>query len=97
MLHPNPPINEEITTMFNSLSPILLNIPYDYTDAKHNMIGFIASCAAYVVRFNFSLPRLDHTGAYNPDIRKSATVFDLSHSEGKWSDLKADNALLEST
>ena len=60
--------------MINALSPILLNILYDAVDAKHNLIGLIASRSAYINRFNVAFPWPDRLGTYDPAISKSATV-----------------------
>ena len=96
MIH-GKPTDEDTATMVNALSPILLNTPYNAANTKHNLIGLIASLAAYIGRFNVAFPRPDRTGAYDPDSGKYATVIDCSRSEGKWSDLKSDHALFEST
>ena len=62
--------------MVNVLLRILLNIPYNAANAKHNIISLIFSRAAYIACFNVAFPRPHHTGAYDSDISKSATVVD---------------------
>ena len=87
-------IDEDIITMVNLLLLILLNIPYDSANTKHNLIGFISSCDAYVACFNVALPQPDLTGNYDPGTRESATVFNRSRYEVKGSYTKVDHALL---
>ena len=67
--------------MINVLSPILLNILYDSANAKHNLIGLIASRSAYVARFKTTFSWRNYPGAYNLDIRKSTTVVNRSRSK----------------
>ena len=57
----------------------------------------IASRPAYIARFHTAFPRLDCTGAYNLNTRKSTTVVNRSISETKCQPLKTEHALFKLT
>ena len=45
------PSDTDLTRLREAVAPLLLQIPYDETGGKHNLIGLIWSKLAYVARY----------------------------------------------
>ena len=41
----------DLTRLWEALAPLLLQIPYDETGGKHNLIGLIRSKLTYITRY----------------------------------------------
>ena len=53
------PTDYDITRLSETLTPLLLDIPYDIADARHNLWGCIAPDARYKTKYvvSFARPR----------------------------------------
>ena len=45
------PTETDLTRLREAVAPLLLQIPYDKTGGKHNLIGLIRSKLAYIARY----------------------------------------------
>ena len=66
-----PPINgepshEDLVSMREVLTPILLQSSYDITEGKHNLWGIIPPPATYLAKFGEAFPIPTRKGAYPP-------------------------------
>ena len=50
------PSDTNLTILREAVTPLLLQIPYDETGGKHNLIGLIRSKLAYVARYGEAFP-----------------------------------------
>ena len=51
------PSDTNLTRLREAVAPLLLQIPYDKTGGKHNLIGLIRSKLAYVARYGKAFPK----------------------------------------
>ena len=51
------PSDTNLTRLWEAVAPLLLQIPYDKTGGKHNLIGLIRSKLAYVARYGKAFPK----------------------------------------
>ena len=68
------PSYTDLTILREAVAPLLLQIPYDETGGKHNLIGLIWSKLVYVARYAEAFPEPKRVGAYDIDINNEATV-----------------------
>ena len=57
------PLDTDLTRLREAVAPLLLQIPYDETGRKHNLIGIIRSKTAYVKRYGEAFPDPKRVGA----------------------------------
>ena len=57
------PSNTNLTRLLEAVAHLLLQVPYDETGAKHNLIGLIRTKAAYVARYGKAFPDPKRIGA----------------------------------
>ena len=57
------PSDTDLTRLREAVAPLLLQIPYDGTGGKHNIIGIICSKSAYVKRYGEAFPKPKRVGA----------------------------------
>ena len=53
----------DLTRLREAVALLLLQIPYDKTDGKHNLIGLIRSNLVYVTRYRKAFPESKRIGA----------------------------------
>ena len=75
---------------------ILLQIPYDTTGGKHNLIGLILLKLAYVACYGEALPNPKRVGAYDLDTDNNATAVVHARREVAHKERRADRAIFES-
>ena len=68
------PSETDLTRLREAVAPLLVQIPYDETGGKHNLIGLIRSKLAYVARYGEAHPDTKRVGAYDLDIDDNATT-----------------------
>ena len=68
------PSETDLTRLREAVAPLLLQIPYEETGGKHNLIGLIRSKLAYVARYSEAQPDTKRVGAYDLDIDDNATT-----------------------
>ena len=56
------PTNTDLTRLWEAVAPLLIQIMYDKTGRKHNLIGLIWSKLAYVIRYTRRSPILRGLG-----------------------------------
>ena len=56
------PSDTDLTRLQESVSPLLLQIPYDETGGTHNLIGIIWSTTAYLKRYVEAFPEPKRVG-----------------------------------
>ena len=59
------PSDTDLTRLREAVVPLLLQIPYDKTGGKHNLVDLIRSKLAYVARYGEAFPETNRVGAYN--------------------------------
>ena len=64
----------DLTRLWEAVAPLLLQILYDKTGGRHNLIGPIWPKLAYVACYGEAFPEPKRVGAYNPDIDDDATA-----------------------
>ena len=67
-------MDTDLTRLWEAVALLLLQIPYDKTGGKHNLIGIIQSKTAYVKRYGEAFPEPKRVGAYNLEIDDDATA-----------------------
>ena len=50
------PSDTDLTRLWEAVALLLLQIPYDETRGKHNLVGIIRSKTAYVKRYSEAFP-----------------------------------------
>ena len=68
------PSGTDLTRLWETVTTLLLHIPYDETDGKYNLIGIIRPKLAYVARYGEAFPEPKRVGAYNTDIYYNTTA-----------------------
>ena len=51
------PSDTKLNRLWEAVAPLLLQIPYDKTGGKHNLIGIIRSKTAYIKRYGEAFPK----------------------------------------
>ena len=59
------PSDTNLTRLREAVAPILLQILYDETGGKHNLIGLVRSKLAYVARYGKAFPKPKRVRAYD--------------------------------
>ena len=85
----------DLTRLWEAVAPLLLQILYDETGGKHNLIGPIWPKLAYVARYGEAFPEPKRVGAYNPDIDDDATAVVCARLEVTHKAKRADRATFE--
>ena len=57
-----------------AVAPLLLQILYDETGGKHNLIGLIRPKLAYVARYGEAFPKAKRVRVYDPDIDNTSSL-----------------------
>ena len=57
------PSDTNLKRLREAVAPLLLQIPYDETGGKHNLIGLIWTKLAYVARYGEAFPEPKRVGA----------------------------------
>ena len=68
------PLDTDLTRLQEAITSLLLQIPYDKTGGKHNLVGLICSKLAYVARYGDAFPEPKRVGTYNLEIDDNATA-----------------------
>ena len=89
------PSDTDLTRLREAIAPLLLQIPYDKTGGKHNLISLIRLKLAYVARYGEAFPKPKMVGAYNIDIDDDATAVVLARQEEAHKVRRADRAIFE--
>ena len=74
---------------------LLLQIPYDKTGGKHNLIGIIWSKTAHVNRYGEAFPEPKRVGAYDLEIEDDAMAVVQGRLEAAHKARRADHATFE--
>ena len=91
------PFDTDLKRLWGGVAPLLIQIPYDETGGKHNLIGLIRPNLAYVAPYYEAFPEPKRFGAYDPDIYGDATVVVRAWIEAAHKAKRADRATLETT
>ena len=91
------PSDTDLTRIREAVAPLLLQIPYDETGDKHNLIGLIWSKLAYVARYRKASPECKRVGAYDLEIDDNATAVVRARQESKHKARCAERATFETT
>ena len=89
------PSDTELTRLQEAVAPLLLQILYDETGAKQNLIGLIRPKAAYVACYGEAFPDPKRVRDYNPDIDNNATAVVRARLEAAHKVKCADRATFE--
>ena len=89
------PSETDLTRLWGGVAPLLLQIPYDKTGGKHNLIGIIQSKTAYVKRYGEAFPEPKRVGAYNLEINDGATAVVQAILEAAHKAQRAERATFE--
>ena len=89
------PSDTDLTRLWEAVAPLLLQIPYDETDAVHNLFGLIRLEAAYVACYGKAFPEPTRVGTYNPNINDDAMAVVHARLEAPHKAKHADRATLE--
>ena len=89
------PSDTDLTRIRESVAPFLLQIPYDETGGKHNLIGIIRPKTAYVKRYGEAFPEPKRVGAYDLEIDDDATAVVWARLEAAHKAWRADRATVE--
>ena len=57
------PSDTDLKRLWEAVAPLLLQIPYDKTGGKHNLVGLIRPKLAYVARYGEAFPEPKRVGA----------------------------------
>ena len=63
------PTDDDLTRLRETLTPLLLDIPYDALEGKPNLWGIIADKAAYLTKYGSAFVIPVQVAAYNPVIK----------------------------
>ena len=88
------PSNTDLTRLWEAVAPLLLQIPYDETGAKHNLIVLIRPKAAYVACYSKALSEPKRVGDYDPDMNNDAMAV-CERLEASHKEKRADRATLK--
>ena len=89
------PSDTELTRLREAVALLLLQIPYDETGGKHNLIGFIWSKLAYVARYDEASPEPKRVEAYDLDINDDATAVIRARQKDAHKARRIDSATFE--
>ena len=89
------PLDTNLTRLREAIAPLLLQIPYDETGGKDNLIGIIRSKTAYVKRYGEAFPEPKRVGAYNLEIDDNATAVVWARQEVAHKARRAERATFE--
>ena len=87
--------NTKLTILQEAVAPLLLQIPYDETGGKHNLIGLIWSKLAYAARYGEAFPEPKRVGAYDLDIDDNTTAVVRASQEAAHKARRADRATIK--
>ena len=68
------PSDTDLTRLQEAVAPLLVQILYDETGGKNNLIGLIWSKLAYIARYGEAFPKPKRVGAYDLYINKKDTA-----------------------
>ena len=88
-------VRPDLTRIQEAVAPLLLQIPYEETDAVPNLIGLIQPEAAYVARYGAAFPETARVGAYNPSIDNDAMAVVRARTEAAHKAKRTDRATYE--
>ena len=89
------PSDTDLTRIREAVTPLLLQIPYDETSGKHNLIGLIQSKLAYFARYSEAFPEPKRVRAYDLEIDDDATAVVRARQEAAHKARRADLATFE--
>ena len=89
------PLDTDLTRLREAVAPLLLQIPYDETGGKDNLIGIIRSKTAYVNRYGEAFPEPKRVGAYNLEINNDAMAVIRERQEASHKARRADRSTFE--
>ena len=89
------PLNTDLTRLREVVAPLPLQIRYDKTGVKHNLIGLIPSKLAYVACYGEAFPEPKRVGAYDLEIDNNATAVVRARQEAAHKARRADCATFE--
>ena len=62
------PTEEDVYDLYEAVYPVLLDIEYDATEGKHNLVGLVDTDADYTAQYNESFPILTRVGVYDESL-----------------------------
>ena len=89
------PSDTDLTRLWEAVAPLLLQIPYDETGGKHNLVGLIRPNLAYVACYGEAFLNPNRVGACDPDIDNDATAVFRARLEVAHKAKRADRATFE--
>ena len=89
------PSDTDLTRLWEAVAPLLLQILYDKTGGKHNLIGLIRPKLAYSTRNGEAFPEPKRVGAYDIDIDDNAMAVVRARREASHKVRRADRATFE--
>ena len=85
----------DLTILQDAVAPLLLQISYNETGGKHNLISIIRSKITYVKRYGEAIPRPKRVRAYNLEINDNATDVVRARQEAAHKARHADRTTFE--
>ena len=89
------PLDTDLTRLREAVMPLVIQIPYDKTGGKHNLIGLICSKLAYATRCGKAFPEPNRVRAYNLEIDDDATAAVRARQEAARKARRSDRATFE--
>ena len=62
------PTEEDVYDLYEAVYPVLLDIEYDATEGKHNLVGLVDTDADYTAQYNESFPIPTRVGVYDESL-----------------------------
>ena len=91
------PSDVEITRIRETLTPILLQIPYDDAEARDNLVGLILGDAKYSAKYGQEFKPPKRVGAYDETLSDDAKAVVRAKTEAKWRAKRLDRATYDTT
>lgn len=93
------PTDQSIHDVKEVLLPILLEIPYDRSDGKHNLVGLLVDSADYIADYGAgeALPRPKRLGAYPPNVSGTVSAGERAEIVAKHRASQDDYAVYDAT
>ena len=77
------PSDIDMKIIWEALPPLLLQIPYDEFNAKHNLVGIIKDATRYLARYGEAFAPPTKVGAYDPTITDKDKLVVRAYTEAK--------------
>ena len=89
------PSDTNLTRLWEAVAPLLLQILYNETGGKHNLIRIIRSKTAYLKRYGEAFPEPKRVGAYDLKINDNATAIVRARLKAAHKARRADRVTFE--